>query len=68
MRDFGWWSGGGLLIACLDAYVGALLYRFDEDEVPVPNRWQILTPAPVPDAATGGVEAGVLLFEWRSAF
>ena len=36
MRDFAWWSGGTLLIIALDAYVGAHLFNFDQDPVPVP--------------------------------
>ena len=28
-----------LLIVALDAYVGAHLFNFDQDPVPVPNRW-----------------------------
>ncbi|MBK7769977.1 MAG: hypothetical protein IPI48_05445 [bacterium] len=40
MRDFVWWSGGALLIIALDAYVGAHLFNFDEDAVPVPDRWE----------------------------
>ncbi len=39
VRDFAWWSGGVLLIIALDAYVGAHLFHFDEDPVPVPNAW-----------------------------
>lgn len=40
MRDFAWWSGGVLLIIALDSYVGAHLFHFDRDPVPVPNDWQ----------------------------
>ena len=40
MRDFAWWSGGVLLIIALDAYVGAHLFNFDQDAVPVPNDWE----------------------------
>ncbi len=39
MRDFVWWSGGILLIIALDAYVDAHLFNFDQDPVPVPDRW-----------------------------
>jgi hypothetical protein len=39
MRDYAWWSGGVLLIIALDAYVGAHLFDFEEDPVPVPNHW-----------------------------
>ncbi len=40
VRDFAWWSGGVLLIIALDAYVGAHLFEFDENAVPVPNDWE----------------------------
>nr|MEE4267806.1 DUF5683 domain-containing protein [Candidatus Krumholzibacteria bacterium] len=40
MRDFAWWSGGVLLIIALDSYVGAHLFNFDRDAVPVPNDWE----------------------------
>lgn len=40
MRDFAWWSGGVLLIIALDSYVGAHLFNFDRDPVPVPHDWQ----------------------------
>ncbi len=66
--DYAWWSAGGLLIACLDAYVGALLYRFDEDAVKVPNDWHLLEPVSVLDPATGLSEPGIVLFEWRKQF
>jgi Family of unknown function (DUF5683) len=39
VRDFAWWSGGVLLIIALDAYVGAHLFQFDENAMPVPNDW-----------------------------
>ena len=40
VRDFAWWSGGVLLIIALDAYVGAHLFQFEENAVPVPNDWE----------------------------
>ena len=40
MRDFAWWSGGVLLIIALDSYVGAHLFNFEQDAVPVPNDWE----------------------------
>jgi len=39
MRDYAWWSGGILLLVALDAYVGAGLYGFDTEPVPVPDRF-----------------------------
>ena len=54
VRDFAWWSLGALLIITLDAYVDANLYGFDQDPVPVPDRWDAApggaTIAPTPDA------------------
>ena len=54
VRDFAWWSLGALLIITLDAYVDANLYGFDQDPVPVPDRWDAAsggaTVAPTPDA------------------
>ena len=40
VRDFAWWSGGVLLIIALDSYVGAHLFDFDKDPLPVPNDWE----------------------------
>ena len=68
MRDFAWWSGGVLLIIALDAYVGAHLFNFDRDPVPVPDRW---------DDTFGPVGQGVgisdpgptmVVFQWRKKF
>lgn len=54
VRDFAWWSLGALLIITLDAYVDANLYGFDQDPVPVPDRWDAAfggaPVAPAPDA------------------
>jgi len=68
MRDFAWWSGGVLLIIALDAYVGAHLFHFDQNPVPVPNRWdEQFGPA-------GGDMPGVrppltlTVFQWRKTF
>lgn len=63
-RDFAWWSMGALLIIALDAYVDANLYGFDQDPVPVPNRWDeapagaALAPAPDADFAVVLFRAG----------
>ena len=68
MRDFAWWSGGVLLIVALDAYVGAHLFDFDEDAVPVPDRWDEQfgppgggTPGPPPPPQ-------YTVFRWRTTF
>ena len=68
MRDFAWWSGGTLLIIALDAYVGAHLFNFDQDPVPVPDRWDD-TFGPVADSVPGlGESLTVTVFQWRKTF
>ncbi|MEN8005568.1 MAG: DUF5683 domain-containing protein [Candidatus Krumholzibacteriota bacterium] len=68
MRDFAWWSGGVLLIIALDAYVGAHLFNFDRDPVPVPNRWED-TFGPVGESV-GISDPGptLVVFQWRKKF
>jgi hypothetical protein len=68
MRDFAWWSGGILLIVALDAYVGAHLFNFDQDPVPVPDRWDE-TFGPVGESV-GFSDPGPTLtvFQWRKKF
>ncbi len=68
MKDFAWWSGAILLIIALDAYVGAHLFDFDHDAMPVPNRWdeQFDSP-PAPPVATGD-PLSLVLFQWRKSF
>jgi hypothetical protein len=68
MRDFVWWSGGVLLIIALDAYVGANLFRFEEDPLPVPDRWDDHFGAGAPEPPGGGVAPTVVVFRWRTAF
>lgn len=68
MRDFAWWSGGVLLIIALDAYVGAHLYDFDSDPVPVPDRWDD-TFGRVGESMPGGAEGpSLVVFQWRKKF
>jgi hypothetical protein len=68
MRDFAWWSGGVLLIIALDAYVGAHLFNFDQDPVPVPDRWDD-TFGPVGETV-GISDPGPtwVVFQWRKGF
>ena len=68
MRDFFWWSGGVLLIIALDAYVGAHLFNFDRDPVPVPDRWDD-TFGPVGEIV-GISDPGptMVVFQWRKKF
>ena len=68
MRDFAWWSGGVLLIIALDAYVGAHLFNFDVDPVPVPNRWDDAFGR-VGDSLPGtGDGPSLVVFQWRKTF
>jgi hypothetical protein len=69
MRDFVWWSGGALLIIALDAYVGAHLFNFDEDAVPVPDRWEdVFGPVGSGPAVSAGSGPEVTVFQWRKGF
>ena len=68
MRDFAWWSGGVLLIIALDAYVGAHLFRFDEDPVPVPDRWDDQFEPVGGDMPGVRQPLTVTVFQWRMSF
>jgi hypothetical protein len=61
VRDFAWWSLGALLIITLDAYVDANLYGFDQDPVPVPDRWDAV-PGGATVASTPDADFAVVLF------
>jgi hypothetical protein len=67
-RDFAWWSGGILLLVTVDAYVGAGLYNFDEEPVPVPDRFDQYFPEadnPVPVGSSGAPSHVVAQWGWR---
>jgi hypothetical protein len=69
MTDFVWWSGGAMLIIALDAYVGAHLFNFDQDPVPVPDRWDdVFGPVGSGPAVTAGAGPEVTVFQWRKGF
>jgi hypothetical protein len=69
MQDFVWWSGGALLIIALDAYVGAHLFNFDRDPVPVPDHWQdVFGPVGAGSAALAPAGPEVTVFQWRKGF
>ena len=68
MRDFAWWSGGALLILALDAYVGAHLFNFDQDPIPVPDHWQDVFDTAGSGPAGGGPGPQVTLLQWRTTF
>jgi len=68
MRDYAWWSGAVLLIAALDAYVGAGLYNFDEEPIPVPTRFDEYfdTGAPEPPGSRGAPL--LIVWHWSHGF
>ncbi len=69
MQDFVWWSGGALLIIALDAYVGAHLFDFDHDPVPVPDHWQdVFEPAGSGSVGLAPTGPEVTVFQWRTGF
>jgi hypothetical protein len=68
VRDFAWWSLGAMLIIALDAYVDAHLFRFDEDPVPIPDRWEQSRLAFDLCGCEAGQPAGVVVFQWRATF
>lgn len=69
VKDFVWWSGGALLIIALDAYVGAHLFNFDRDAVPVPDHWEeVFGPVGSGPAVSAGSGPEVTVFQWRKGF
>lgn len=68
MRDYAWWSGGILLIITLDAYVGANLYNFEEESLPVPNRWDEHFPPDLPEPIGSRAGPTLTLWSWRTGF
>ncbi len=68
MRDFAWWSGGVLLIIALDAYVGAHLFNFDQDPVPVPDRWDDTFGPLGETVAFSDPGPTLMVFQWRKKF
>ena len=68
MRDWAWWSAGVLLIIALDAYVGAHLFQFDEDPVPVPDRWDEQFGVAGGDMPGTRQPLTVTVFQWRKTF
>lgn len=68
MRDFAWWSGASLLIIALDAYVGAHLFHFDSDPVPVPNRWDEIFGPPGEQAPGSTDNLSMVVFQFGGRF
>lgn len=67
MRDFAWWSGGVLLIIALDSYVGAHLFNFEDEPVPVPNDWDEQFGGPGGDFPTQPQGPTIVVFQhgWK---
>ena len=68
VRDFAWWSGGVLLIVALDAYVGAGLFGFDEEPVPVPSRFDEYFDTTLPEPPGSRGEPQVVIWQWSQRF
>ena len=68
MRDYAWWSGGALLILALDAYVGAHLFNFGQDPLPVPNRWEDTFGLPGTGMPGGVLTPQLTVLQWRKTF
>ncbi len=67
MRDYAWWSGGILLLVALDSYVGAGLYGFDTEPLPVPDRFdQYFDSAPPPPVGADAPQ--MVLWQWGGRF
>lgn len=65
-RDYAWYSGAILLLVTVDAYVGAGLYNFDEEPLPVPNRFdEYFTSNPEPIGSRGLPSVVVAQWRWR---
>jgi len=68
VRDFAWWSGGVLLIIALDSYVGAHLFDFDEDPMPVPNDWEGQFGYLGEDLPGAASPPQLVVFQWGKRF
>jgi Family of unknown function (DUF5683) len=68
MRDYAWWSGAAMLIISLDAYVGAHLFHFDDDPVPVPNRWDDIFDPPGGGMPGSMAAPSVVVMSWSTRF
>lgn len=68
MRDFAWWSAGILMIIIFDAYVGAHLFDFDDDPLPVPNRWEEYFGPDDPVLVGVQDPLSLVVFSWRETF
>lgn len=68
VRDFAWWSGGILMIVALDAYVGAHLFDFENDPMPVPNEWEDQFGYLAEDMPGSVSAPQIVVFQWGYKF
>jgi hypothetical protein len=68
MRDLAWWSGAIMLIVALDAYVGTGLYRFEEEPLPVPNRFDEFFDRGNPEPVGSRGAPLLVLWQWSKRF
>lgn len=68
MRDLAWWSGAILLIVALDAYVGAGLYGFEEEPLPVPGRFEEFFDRDKPQPVGSRGAPLVVIWQWSKRF
>jgi hypothetical protein len=68
MRDYAWWSGAIVLIIALDAYVGTGLYGFDEEPLPVPNRFEEFFDKTSPEPIGSRGAPTLVIWQWSRRF
>lgn len=68
MRDFAWWSGAVVLIVALDAYVGAGLYGFDREPLPVPGRFEEFFDRANPEPVGSRGAPQLVIWQWGKRF
>ena len=68
MRDYAWWSGAILLIVAVDAYVGAGLYGFDQEPLPVPSRFEEFFDRGNPEPVGSRGSPQLLIWRWSRRF
>lgn len=68
MRDFAWWSGAVLLIVAVDAYVGAGLYGFEQEPLPVPGRFDEFFARDLPEPVGARGAPLLVIWQWGKRF
>jgi hypothetical protein len=68
MRDFAWWSGAVLLLVALDSYVEAGLYGFDDEPVPVPDRFDEFFDTSLPEPPGSRGAPNLVIWQWSKTF